>query len=71
MAVARPYSFEIDFEGNPFYRSASWFFVIILKFIFTTIFEIKIYEKKFLDTKNKKNSFSSANFYKAWELNFQ
>ena len=27
-------------------------FFIILKFIFTPIFEIKIYEKKFLDAKN-------------------
>ena len=43
---------------DPIFESASWFFVIILKFIFTSIFEIKIHEKKFLDT--KKISFSKA-----------
>ena len=51
MAVSRPYSFEIDFLGNPTSGSASWFFVIILKLIFSSIFEIKIHAKKFLDTK--------------------
>ena len=38
MAVARPYGFEIDFVRNPISGSAAWFFVIILKFIFTHIF---------------------------------
>ena len=45
MAVARPYGFEIDFVRNPISLSAAWFFVFILKFIFTPIFDIKIYEK--------------------------
>ena len=51
MAVARPNGFEIDFVRNPISGSASKFFVFILKFIFTLIFEIKIFEKKFLFTK--------------------
>ena len=42
MAVARPYGFEIVFVGNPFSGSASWFFVNILKFILTPIFEISV-----------------------------
>ena len=46
MAVARPNGFEIDFVRNLISGSAAWFFVIILKFIFTPIFELKIYEKK-------------------------
>ena len=62
MAVARPYGFEINFVRNPISGSAAWFFVIILKFIFAAIFEIKIYEKKFLDI--KKISFSKFDFYK-------
>ena len=45
MAVARPFSFEVDFVRNPISGSAAWFFVIFLKFIFTSIFEIKINEK--------------------------
>ena len=45
MAVGRPYGFEIDFVRNPITGSAAWFFVIILKFIFTAIFKIKIHEK--------------------------
>ena len=51
MTFARPYGFEIDFVRSPISGSAVWFFVIILKSIFTLIFEMKIYEKKFLDTK--------------------
>ena len=43
MAVARPLGFEIDFVRNPISGSAAWFFVIILKFIFTAIFEIKVH----------------------------
>ena len=50
-------------RADAIFDSAAWFFVIILKFIFTTIFEIKIQEKKILDTKKK--SFSKADFYKA------
>ena len=38
-------------RGDPIRDSAAWFFVIILKYIFTSIFEIKIHEKKFLDIK--------------------
>ena len=53
MAVKRPYGFEIDFAGNPISESSSWFFVNILKFIFTPIFEIKVYAGKFLDDKKK------------------
>ena len=45
---------------DPILESAAWFFVIILKFIFTSIFEIKICEKKILDT--EKISFSKAAF---------
>ena len=62
MAVAQPYGFKIDFVRNPISESAAWFFVVILKFIFTPIFEIKIYEKKFLDT--QKISFSKPDFHK-------
>ena len=51
VAVAQSLSFEIDIARNPFSASAAWFFVIILKFIFTAIFEIKFYVKKFLGTK--------------------
>ena len=61
MAVAQPLGFEIDFVRNPFSGSAAWFFVIILKFIFTAIFEIKNHVKKFLGT--KKISFSKPDFY--------
>ena len=38
---------KIDFKGDPIFESAASFFVIILKFIFTSIFEIEIHEKKF------------------------
>ena len=51
MAVSRPYGFEIDFGRNAISGSAAWFFVIVLKFIFTSICEIRIYKKKFLNTK--------------------
>ena len=62
MAVARPYGSEIDFVRDPISGSAAWFFVSILRFIFTPIFGIKIYEKKFLDT--KKISLSKPDFHK-------
>ena len=62
MAIARRYGFEIDFVRNRISGSAAWFFVIILKFIFTLIFEIKIYAKNCLTPKNK-NSFSTADFH--------
>ena len=48
MAAMRQYGFEIDFVRYPIYGSAARFFVIILKFIFTFIYEIKLLEKKFL-----------------------
>ena len=51
MAVARPYGFEIDLVRNPISGSAASFFAVILKFIFTPNFKIKIHEKKFLHTK--------------------
>ena len=40
MGVARPYGFEIDFVRNPLSGPTAWFFVIILKLIFTPIFAI-------------------------------
>ena len=39
--------------SHPISGSAAWFFVIILKFIFESIFDFRIYEKKFLDRKEK------------------
>ena len=63
MAVARPCGFEIDFVRNPISVSAVLFFVIVLNFIFTPTFEIKIHEKKFRDI--KKISFSKSDFYKS------
>ena len=47
MAVAQPNDFEIDFVRNPVSGSAAWFFVIMLKFILTLIFESEIHEKIF------------------------
>ena len=47
MAIARSYGLEINLVRN---LISAWFFLIILKFIFTLIFEIKIYERKFFDT---------------------
>ena len=65
MAAARPYGFRIDYVRNPISGSTVWFFLIILKSIFTIIFETKIHEKKFLDT--KKNSFSKVDFHTGWQ----
>ena len=62
MAVAQPLDFEIDSARNPISGSATWFFLIILKFIFTVIFEIKNHVKKFFGA--KKISFSKTDFYK-------
>ena len=62
LATARSYGFKIDFVRNLISGSAAWFFVIIRKFIFTPVSEIKIHEKKFLDP--KKNSFSKVDFHK-------
>ena len=50
MAVARAYDFEVDFVRNLISGSAALFLVNILKIIFISIYGIKIYEKKFLDT---------------------
>ena len=52
MAVAQPLGLEIDFVRNPDSGSAAWFFVIILKLIFTAIFEMKVHVKNFLAPKN-------------------
>ena len=41
-----PIGFKIDFKEDPIFESAARFFFIILKFISTSIFEIKIDEKK-------------------------
>ena len=49
-----PNGSKIDFVGDLIFESAAWFFVIIMKFISTLIFEIKIHEKKFLDSKKIK-----------------
>ena len=38
-------AFKIDFVGNTISGLAAYFFFIILKFIFTPIFEIKISDK--------------------------
>ena len=43
MAVVQALGVEIDFVRNPISESAAWFFVIILDFIFTPIFESKIH----------------------------
>ena len=51
MVVAQPWGFENDFVRNPISGSAAWFFVIILKFILTAIFKIKVHVKKFLGAK--------------------
>ena len=51
MAFARPLGFEIDFVRNPVSGSAAGFFVIILKFVFTPIFEIKVLKKNSLTPK--------------------
>ena len=66
MAIARPYGFEIDFVRNPISGSAARLFFIILEFIFTPIFEIKIHEKnsltpkKFLQEKSENKSKMAA-----------
>ena len=61
MVVAQLLGSEVDFVRNPISGSAAWFFVFILKFILTYIFEIKIHAKIFLDT--KKVSFSKSDFH--------
>ena len=61
MAVEGQNGFGIDFLRNAFSGSAAWFFVIILKFNFTPIYDIEISEKKFFDT--KKISFFKTDFH--------
>ena len=39
-----PIGSKIDFKRDPIFESAAWFFFIILKFIYTSIFEIKIHD---------------------------
>ena len=51
MAVAQPLDFEIVFAINPISGSAASFFIIILKFTFTALFEIKFHIKKFVGIK--------------------
>ena len=58
MARVQLYSFKIDFVVNPIFRSAAYFLVIILKFMRTTISEIKISK---IFHRKKIISFSKAN----------
>ena len=58
--------FQIDFARKPISGSAAYFFLIILKLIFTSIFEIKNHVKKLLGT--KKISFSKPDFYKPIDI---
>ena len=69
MAGARPYAIKIDFVRNPIPGSAAWFLVIILKFIFTHIFEIKIHEKKCVI--QKKSSFGRSILINQHVCNFK
>ena len=47
-----PIGSKIDFWRNFILESAAGFYIIILKFIFTPIFEIEIHEKKSWHQKN-------------------
>ena len=51
MAGTRPHGLKIDFMRNSISGSAGCFLVIILRFIFTLIFEIEIHEKYSLTPK--------------------
>ena len=67
----RPIGSKIDFTGDPIFESARWFFIFILKFIFTSIFEIKIHEKNSLTRKKfhfRTPIFISIIFLTAWEF---
>ena len=76
MAVARPNGYKIDFVRNPISGSAAWFFVLILKFIFKPIFEIKIHEKNFINqhiflwSKSQDRQLRQYLTPPAWELSF-
>ena len=50
-----PLALKSIFWVDLIFESAPWFIHIILKFIFTPIFEVRIHENKFVDT--KKNHF--------------
>ena len=50
-AVVQPLGLKNDFLRNPFFGSAAWFFVIILKFILIANFEIKVHIKNSLAPK--------------------
>ena len=58
---AEKLALKIDFLKGLIFESAAWFFVIILKFIFTALYEIKIHKRNFLVT--KKISFPKADFH--------
>ena len=45
MGLVSPNGSKMDFEGDPFFESVAWFFVINLKFILTLISEIEINKK--------------------------
>ena len=51
VGLVSPIGSKIDFKGDPIFESAAWFFISILKIIFTSIFEIKIHEKNSLTPK--------------------
>ena len=51
MGLVSPIGSKIDFMGDPFFESAAWFFVLILKFILTPIFQIQIHENNSLTKK--------------------
>ena len=52
MGLVSQYGFKINFLENPIFGSAAYVFVITLKFIFTTILEIKISGKKIRSFQN-------------------
>ena len=60
-----PKRFKIHFWGKPFFRSAAYFFEIILKFILTLILEIKSFEK------NSLNNFSCDGRYLKINIHLQ
>ena len=64
-AIARPNGLKIDFMRNPIFELAKLFFVIILKFISTPIFKIKI-QKKILF---RKSTFTNRLTYTYLKLN--
>ena len=57
-----PMALKSIFLENLIFESAAWFFVIRLRFIFTSIFEIEIHEKNSLA--RKKFNFDSTYYVK-------